>query len=578
MAFSLNRSCLVAIVALVGCQISTGSQPPPAQPAPQYGYGYGYGNAPYPNGYYPYSPKPAQPYVPPQAPPATGAPAETYRPSSMRQRASAFLFTPGSSTQRLVNYEVVDGNGVLEGDMLLGPAATVPVRYGIPWAPASNVRSAVAVASRSHLWPKGEIPYVIESSVNESRRGFIAWAIQQVNQTELKVRPRVGNEADYVTFKGDGSGCYAYLGRIGGPQEIQVADCGQGSVIHEILHAAGFYHEQSRGDRDDFITIFWDEIDPQYHDAFEKRDGRGQDIGGYDYGSIMHYSSRAFSRSGKATIVPKDPNAKIGQREGLSAGDKAAITALYGNGPPPPTPPPPTPPTPTPTQSNTPPPPPPPTPPPPTPNASGSFAGSYTSSRGNVTCTQNGTSVSCQYPGGSMLCGANGNQLDCGWTGGGSGRAAFQRQPNGVVAGTYGDFLSTNSRGPWDLVPAGSPTPPTPPTPPPTPTQPTPPPPPPSGSASLAGNYTSTRGPMQCTESGANVTCTFQESKGAGRMDCTKDATGLQLSCTWLSFAFPPSSGRAAFSRANANDRNLNGTWGFFTASTGGGAWEMKPQ
>ena len=56
----------------------------------------------------------------------------------------------------------------------------------------------------------------------------------------------------------------------------------------------------------------------------------GRDIGPYDYGSIMHYTTDAFSRTGRPTIITKVPNTPIGQREGLSALDRAAITQLYG--------------------------------------------------------------------------------------------------------------------------------------------------------------------------------------------------------------------------------------------------------
>ena len=53
---------------------------------------------------------------------------------------------------------------------------------------------------------------------------------------------------------------------------------------------------------------------------------------GYDYSSIMHYSSHGFSRNGQPTIVVNAAKAnglKIGQRGKLSADDIASLNRLY---------------------------------------------------------------------------------------------------------------------------------------------------------------------------------------------------------------------------------------------------------
>lgn len=544
----------VSALAFAGCHVSMGSSSSPAHP--------------------------------PAGPAAHAAPgpdahvAEAFRPRRPRQTGAMPLFLPGSRDQQVVRYDVVDGVAVMEGDIMLGPIEQLAMRYGIPWAPPTNVRSAVATANRSHLWPGAEIPYVIDGSVSQQMRGYIQWAIEHLATTALQLRPRTSADRDYVVFNDAGSGCSSYVGRIGGAQDIQLEDgCGRGSVVHEILHAAGFYHEQSRSDRDQFITIVWDEIDPAFRSNFEKRSGL--DIGPYDYGSIMHYSSRAFSRSGRPTLIPTTPNVTIGQREGLSANDRAAIASLYGTGAPPsPGGPPAAPPPATPA-------PPPAAPAPaPAPAANASFAGEYTSARGSVSCTQSGMTVTCRYPGGSMLCGANGHQLNCGWSGGGQGRAMFERQPSGVLAGTFGDFLSSNSRGEWSLTPvasgggAAAPQAPPPASPAPPPASPAPPPaqPPAQGAAPLAGTYASTRGPMTCSEAATSLSCTFTESGASGRLDCQKDASGTSLSCTWMTFLPRPATGRATFTRTSPSERSLTGTWGHFAAATGGGTWEMTGQ
>lgn len=526
---------------------------------------------------------PAAPYA---AGPATGV--EMYRSGAAPQFTSAALYLPGSTTRSLVKYQAVDGLAVMEGDIVLGPTHALNQRYGAPRL-QQGVRSAVVMADRSYLWPDGVLPYQIDSSA-ASRRADIDWAIEHLSTTPLRLRPRTSSDKDYVVFSDRSSGCWSELGRIGGAQTIQVEPgCGRGSIVHEILHAAGFMHEQTRADRDKHVTVVWDEIDPGKEHNFEQRPDLLQDIGDYDYDSILHYSAYAFSRRGNPTIIPK-VNARIGNREGLSRLDRAAIEQVYGTGtatqvttttPVSPTPVTPTPAPVTPT--------PPPTPAKPT-VVSGMYAGQYSSSQGVVTCNQSSASVHCSFPAGTLACSANGTRLDCGWSGQGFGRALFTQGADGVLTGTWGDFFSTNSRGAWTMTPSNSagqatapvtPAPTTPaPTPAPTPVTPTTPTPAPTQAAvALSGNFSSSRGSMSCTDAGTRVTCDFRELSGVtGRLECNKDATGLKLSCTWATFLPQPGGGRAVFTRPNVGSRTLQGTWGHFLADTGGGVWTAEGQ
>ncbi len=420
---------------------------------------------------------------------------EAHRPTAPRHFSSALIYLANNAARQLVNFEVVDGIAVLEGDILLGPATFVPFRYGFPQRSAVPVQGAMAVRDRTDLWPRGDIPYFIDASVSATTVEWINWAISHVNTTQVKLRPRAG-ESDYVVFRdsGGGSGCSSYVGHVGGAQEIQVADCGRGSVIHEILHAAGFFHEQSRDDRDDFVTIMFDEIVPEHRSNFEKTGGRGENIGPYDYQSIMHYSGRAFSRTGKPTIIPRIQNAGIGQREGLSQGDRTAIQALYGGSAPPlptPQPPPPTSPSapvpgtnfpfpiaglplpslpfpmpsfPFPTTTSTPSTSAPPTAPAPAPAGPVSFTGNYASTRGPMQCAENASMVACSFQDGGIP-----GRLDCVKQTGsvtlsctwmtffprpGSGRAALRRSsttdPN--LSGTWGNLHNDSDGGRWDVT------------------------------------------------------------------------------------------------------------------------------
>lgn len=140
------------------------------------------------------------------------------------------------------------------------------------------------------------------------------------------------HQPNYVEFKQPTSGCSSAVGMQGGKQTIKLAQgCGFGAAVHEIMHAAGFWHEQSRPDRDSFVTIKWENIQAGKSHNFNRKSGSEIDSMGsvYDYGSIMHYGATAFSKNGEDTIDPKVAGVTIGQRAGLSDHDVWQFKKLY---------------------------------------------------------------------------------------------------------------------------------------------------------------------------------------------------------------------------------------------------------
>ncbi|KTF71086.1 hypothetical protein cypCar_00049992, partial [Cyprinus carpio] len=120
-----------------------------------------------------------------------------------------------------------------------------------------------------------------------------------------------------------------------GKQELSIgANCDSlGTVEHEFLHALGFWHEQSRSDRNDYITIMWDRITKGKENNFNLHNETESSSLGvpYDYGSVMHYSKRSFSKDREPTIVTKIPEFLdvIGQRMEFSDSDLLKLNRLY---------------------------------------------------------------------------------------------------------------------------------------------------------------------------------------------------------------------------------------------------------
>lgn len=269
-----------------------------------------------------------------------------YRASKVKRRGYV-LYTSeetGAVKTKEIEMSLVNGLWLYEGDIVInteeGLAAAedqgarilagdeVPAADAGP-AGAGGVVDGCVIVGAGYRWPNSRIPYTIHSTLPNQARVTGAIAHWEAN-TPIRFVART-TETNYVRFI-PSDGCWSYVGQIGGRQDIGLASgCSTGNTIHEIGHSLGLWHEQSREDRDSFVTIHYENIDPDYVNNFDQQIADGDDVGAYDYGSIMHYGRTAFSINGLDTITPP-PGVTIGQRTGLSTADIQTVVYMYGEG------------------------------------------------------------------------------------------------------------------------------------------------------------------------------------------------------------------------------------------------------
>ena len=237
--------------------------------------------------------------------------------------------------------DLIYSSGYFQGDMMM-TEAEIAAGYGAEVAAQAkrdgetlddnddDARSLGAVRTGRRKWPDNTIYYQFDAGYPESRKTTIRRALRDYEALTNVVAVEGTGSGNYALIR-DGSGCSSQVGMIRGAQRMSLAaGCmSKGTILHEFMHALGFSHEHTAPDRDNFVTVYLENVQSGREHNFNKIT-RGLEVSNsYDYASVMHYSEYAFSIS-RSTLKTIDCRGNTcGQRGGFSAKDRDDINRLY---------------------------------------------------------------------------------------------------------------------------------------------------------------------------------------------------------------------------------------------------------
>jgi len=191
--------------------------------------------------------------------------------------------------------------------MLHKPLSQVRVIIGLVASALLLVSGSLAADSPTHMdahtkkpirWPDGVIPYEISKLTPEQeaivKRGMQRW---MDTGAQISFVPRT-NQEEYVFFTGsltNGNNTSLVGYKKGARAEINITAFWwrqeEWMIVHELGHVLGFHHEHQRWDREDYITVHYENIKPGRSSDYDRIDQTNWIVSStaYDYRSIMHY-------------------------------------------------------------------------------------------------------------------------------------------------------------------------------------------------------------------------------------------------------------------------------------------------